>query len=1414
MNPTTHRCITTGPGVVEVCDGVDNNLDHSVDEGCDDDDDNYCDKSMTLDGASPTCTSGGNDCNDANAAIKPGATEVCDGVDNNCDGTIDGVTRSCGVGKCAGGTETCTNGVWGSCSTLYNWEYENTAARCTDSIDNDCDGSTDCADSDCLTACGTQQKTLDSIYSSDPYNDTILRIINTSGTFDFLRTSHSFGEESIWGGGPETNIWYKQSRLFAKFNLTNYKNYEITTAELWIWAGGDYSYDSLNGAEGTPLLEEISDVGSLDIGDWGIGVLTYSGVQFDALSSSSTYSIYRKDVTTAVKNRLSTGFVFFRFRSDTEDQDRFGTLYGNAYPRLTLTYKIPDSSPPTGTLTLNSGATYATSTSVTLTNTCSDASGCAQMQFSNDGSTYFAAETYAASKSWTLSSGDGTKTVYAKFKDAAGNWMITATTDTIVLDTIAPSSQILTGTTYSQSFSVSVTDEDATSGLASCEYRVFSAGTLTKGYTSRPCGGSFTVTVGFDITNDCHDAGTDTCEVHVRATDNAGNVGPETTHYYSIITDSTAPTTTATYNPAAPNGLNNWYTTNVGVTLTCADNAGGSGCQQIYACTGGSACTLAATGQATAYSTTLSTEGTSYVRYYSKDAAGNTEGTKPSSAFNIDKTAPTSTITAPAASSWQIQSFTPTVTDSDTGGSGLGSGVFYYSVYDTGVGSYTVASGTTRPGGANTIPQITVGAAQNCRAQGTNTCRIYIQATDTAGNTGSATYYVNYSVDYTPPTNPAVSSTSHTANVWSNNKTVNMSFPGATDTGSGVAGYYYLWSTSDVITNIDATTAVGPTGGWTTSTSLTSTTTPATPQLADGTWYFYLRTKDNAGNLASSTLRTGPYKIDTAAPGAPTVSSATHPIQANWHNNNDPGLSWNVPETETSSSSGTDGFSYALDQSASTIPGTTKTAEETTTSIFYTDTADGIWYFHIRAKDNAGNWGTLTTHYTLRIDTTPPSISLTSPTGNPYLSGSVTITGTASDANPSTISTNDTHFTVNSGSYSSWSFASTTPLGDGQYVVNITASDLAGNKNSVIATFKADNTPPGISISSAPWPLPHVNWTNKTQTASMICTDTPAGGVTSGCDSATYRFLILTAAGACSTSYASYTLVPPQTILTHNWVCAAAKDTAGNIGFTALPTEFKVDMDNPTISITAPSKPHANVSGIQTVSVSASDPTSGVSVIEFYLEKWTGTGFVNMNITNCAAEAGADNLFAKAAPKAAPGTTTASRDLNTSKITECATKGAMGGGDGLYRIVVVAYDMDGQDAYPGGFNLAEDYVNITVDNTPPVTTLTIEGTKGKGDWYVSGVSVTVSCSDVTTACKLTKFRVKKDATFTCSDAAGIKSWTGKTSFNCDPSSGVATTSGNSAFFRITAEGRYMIETQALDTTDNSESWHTSGAGGG
>ena len=86
------------PGAAEICDGLDNNCNGSTDEGLpfatyytDADGDGYgtgIGQSLCANPGQGFATQAG-DCNDNNAAVKPGATEICDGLDNNCNGTID-----------------------------------------------------------------------------------------------------------------------------------------------------------------------------------------------------------------------------------------------------------------------------------------------------------------------------------------------------------------------------------------------------------------------------------------------------------------------------------------------------------------------------------------------------------------------------------------------------------------------------------------------------------------------------------------------------------------------------------------------------------------------------------------------------------------------------------------------------------------------------------------------------------------------------------------------------------------------------------------------------------------------------------------------------------------------------------------------------------------------------------------------------------------------------------------------------------------------------------------------------------------------------------------------------------------------------------------------------------------------------
>ncbi|HEU5181730.1 MAG TPA: putative metal-binding motif-containing protein, partial [Candidatus Polarisedimenticolia bacterium] len=68
-NPAVH------PGATDVCNGVDDDCDNAVDEGMPDADGDGFD----------ACA----DCNDAAPSVHPGAVEVCNAVDDNCSGTAD-----------------------------------------------------------------------------------------------------------------------------------------------------------------------------------------------------------------------------------------------------------------------------------------------------------------------------------------------------------------------------------------------------------------------------------------------------------------------------------------------------------------------------------------------------------------------------------------------------------------------------------------------------------------------------------------------------------------------------------------------------------------------------------------------------------------------------------------------------------------------------------------------------------------------------------------------------------------------------------------------------------------------------------------------------------------------------------------------------------------------------------------------------------------------------------------------------------------------------------------------------------------------------------------------------------------------------------------------------------------------------
>jgi Putative metal-binding motif len=83
------------PEAAEVCDGIDQDCDGTADNGlletlyADGDGDGYGAGAASESCPAAGLSSSGDDCDDADSAVSPGADEVCDGIDNDCSGGTD-----------------------------------------------------------------------------------------------------------------------------------------------------------------------------------------------------------------------------------------------------------------------------------------------------------------------------------------------------------------------------------------------------------------------------------------------------------------------------------------------------------------------------------------------------------------------------------------------------------------------------------------------------------------------------------------------------------------------------------------------------------------------------------------------------------------------------------------------------------------------------------------------------------------------------------------------------------------------------------------------------------------------------------------------------------------------------------------------------------------------------------------------------------------------------------------------------------------------------------------------------------------------------------------------------------------------------------------------------------------------------
>jgi hypothetical protein len=653
---------------------------------------------------------------------------------------------------------------------------------------------------------------------------------------------------------------------------------------------------------------------------------------------------------------------------------------------------------PLGSIVINHGDSYTTSTNVTLTLSYNDAvSEVKQVRYSNNDSAWDAWEAPRPTKEWTLTSGDGTKTVYYQIRNRENEPSPTYS-DTIILDTTSislatsglPNGVLITYTfnglnhpattpqTYSEqvnsgavvSFGISPVSYTQTNTIYTLDHWQNSAGqnitssqTITKTdtyvavYTSiqkvakpifSPAGATYSTAQSVTISSAT--AGAKICY-----TTNGSEPTSSSTVYDNIPISVSNGTVTIKAKAFKIEMLDSDTASetyiierlpNVGQISGRVTTSDGNGISEVIILIKGDSFSNATftdtTGHYAFYDLPLKncsvTASKNGYAEQNKSAAITEEGTIVN--FQLIDTEPPS-IPNPndGISGWtndNTPTFTWTASDAGVGIAG------YYWKVDSGPENWTTSNSVTL----------------SAQSDGSHT--FSVRAKDKDGNLGGYGSHV-FQIDTVRPSG-SILINQGSQNTSSSSVTLTLNY---TDVTSGVDKVRY---SNDGVWDSEEWETPSLTKNW----ILTS---------SDGIKTVYYQIKDNAG--LESTTYTDTIILDLTPPSVPNPDDGV----SGWSNDNTPTFTWSPSSDEAS---GVAGYYWRVDNSSETWT--------TLTSVTIPPQSDGSHTFFIKAKDRVGNTGAPGSH-AFKIDTTPPLGTILIEQGDQYTpSTSVTLTISYSDA--------------------------------------------------------------------------------------------------------------------------------------------------------------------------------------------------------------------------------------------------------------------------------------------------------------------------------------------------------------------------------------------------------------------------------
>ena len=926
---------------------------------------------------------------------------------------------------------------------------------------------------------------------------------------------------------------------------------------------------------------------------------------------------------------------------------------------------------------------------------------------------------------------DGTYTVSVIAIDAAGNSSL-AGTATYELDTTPPPAPSVSAPpALTKSRSVTVTINDAETGVTlTCEVTDPLGHVVSS--TTCPANGTFATPAG-------HPDGTYT--LVVTAADAAGNTSSTTVTWVLDTTPPPAPTV------STPAGL----TKSTSVTLTISDSESGVTFTCSFTGPGGAVLSSGACPAGGVFDTGSGADGVYTVTVTATDPAGNTssttvswtQDTTPPAQPNVrapvspsnDRSPSFAVTDADTVTSWQCDVTGPsTVTVSSCGPTttvnltGAADGTYTVSVIAIDAAGNPSSAGTatyeldTTPPPAPTVsappaltnsPSVTITSsdaesgvtltcrltdpqghvvnASACPANGAynasghpdGTYTLVVTAADAAGNTSSTT--VTWVLDTTPPPAPSVSAPPTLTNSMSVTLTI-----------------------SDAQSDATLTCAlVGPGGG-----TVSTGPCPAggafdTTGHGDGVYTLTVTATDPAGNSSTTTVS---WTRDTTPPAQPSVQAPTSPARSR-------APSFTVTDADT----------VATWQCSVTGPSTvTVSSCGPTTTLNLTGGADGTYTVSVTAVDAAGNPSTAGTA-TYELDTTPPPAPTVS--APPALTKSPTVTLTISDseadATVTCVLTAPGGATVLSGLCPAT--FDTTGYGDGTYTLVVTATDPSGNASTATVSWVRDTIPPPTPTVTAPTSpskvtSPSFTVADTESGVTYTCSVTGPGSATASCGATTtlnlsgdgtYTLTVTAtdAAGnvspAGSATYLLDTTAPTAPVVTTGASPAQGRHISFSISGIENAGILTCTLSGPTgASVSVPQSCSSSVpldlsgqpDGAYTLSVTVTDAAGNISNV--------GAATYTLDTTpplppgvSAPASPGNDRTptFGISGETGATLTCTVARYFQEVSSGVCAADGTIdlsGYDDGDFQITVVATDAAGNVS-------GETTVSYTLDTTPP-----------------------------------------------------------------------------------------------------------------